>query len=258
MCGWRYLLLTTCCVLLLVRARMLAGCHGQIGVVGWITPTTGETSRDVGGVKFTPIIPSVKACLALLKKEHPKLDFIIGLSHSGACLCAAHQSMVAVGQCLHVEQSTLRAGMRQWATATSQHALDVAQAYILSFALSCLCVHMLPPPKGYEDDLMTADAVPGLDVIVGGHSHTFLYTPVTAGPIVARGPGIDASNCVAKVGCCSCWGGCCGLKCMCVFGASQAGSCGAVGICVKDAAACNWQPAVPLLLSAASCGDKVV
>jgi hypothetical protein len=41
--------------------------------------------------------------------------------------------------------------------------------------------------------------VEGLDVIVGGHSHTFLYTPVTAGPIVARGPGVNASNCVAKV-----------------------------------------------------------
>lgn len=67
----------------------------QIGVVGWITPTTGETSRDVGGVKFTPIIPSVKACLQLLKKDHPKLDYIVGLSHSGACLCAFHPLVVS-------------------------------------------------------------------------------------------------------------------------------------------------------------------
>lgn len=69
-----------------------------------------------------------------------------------------------------------------------------------------MCVHMLPA-AGYEDDLVTADAVPGLDVIVGGHSHTFLYTPVTAGPIVARGPGINASNCVPKVSCQAvcCW-----------------------------------------------------
>jgi 2',3'-cyclic-nucleotide 2'-phosphodiesterase (5'-nucleotidase family) len=58
----------------------------QIGVVGWITPTTGETSRDVGGVKFTPIVPSVKACLDILNKEQPNLDFVIGLSHSGV-LC---------------------------------------------------------------------------------------------------------------------------------------------------------------------------
>jgi len=58
-------------------------CLLQIGVIGWITPTTGETSRDVGGVKFTPIVPSVQACLSQLKQEQPDLDFIIGLSHSG-------------------------------------------------------------------------------------------------------------------------------------------------------------------------------
>jgi len=52
---------------------------------------------------------------------------------------------------------------------------------------------------GYEDDLVTASQVSGLDVIVGGHSHTFLYTPTTAGPVVARGPGVNASTCVAKV-----------------------------------------------------------
>lgn len=108
----------------------------KIGVIGWITPTTGETSRDVGGVKFTPIVPSVKACLSIMKKEQPDLDFIIGLSHSG-----------------------------------------------------------------YDEDLIAAREVEGVDVIVGGHSHTFLYTPVTAGPIVARGPGINASNCVAKGAC---------------------------------------------------------
>lgn len=54
-------------------------------------------------------------------------------------------------------------------------------------------------PAGYEDDLLTASQVSGLDVIVGGHSHTFLYTPTTAGPVVARGPGVNASTCVAKV-----------------------------------------------------------
>jgi 2',3'-cyclic-nucleotide 2'-phosphodiesterase (5'-nucleotidase family) len=56
----------------------------QIGVIGWITPTTGDTSKDVGGVKFTPTVPSVKACLDILNQEQPNLDFVIGLSHSGA------------------------------------------------------------------------------------------------------------------------------------------------------------------------------
>lgn len=55
----------------------------QIGIVGWITPSTGETAKDVGGLKFTPIAPSVKACLALLQQQHPDLDYVIGLSHSG-------------------------------------------------------------------------------------------------------------------------------------------------------------------------------
>ena len=30
---------------------------------------------------------------------------------------------------------------------------------------------------GYEQDLVLATAVSGVDVIVGGHSHTFVYTP---------------------------------------------------------------------------------
>lgn len=51
--------------------------------MGWITPTTGVTARDVGGVRFLPIVPSVTACLAELKQQHPDLDFVIGLSHSG-------------------------------------------------------------------------------------------------------------------------------------------------------------------------------
>jgi hypothetical protein len=58
----------------------------QIGVVGWITPTTGETSRDVGGVKFLPIVPSVRACLQELHAAHPGLHFVVGLSHSGELL----------------------------------------------------------------------------------------------------------------------------------------------------------------------------
>jgi hypothetical protein len=64
----------------------------------------------------------------------------------------------------------------------------------------CHILLICVPMPGYEDDMITAEQVPGLDVIVGGHSHTFLYTPITAGPIVARGAGVNASTCVEKVG----------------------------------------------------------
>eukprot|EP00878_Enallax_costatus_P025591 GHUV01027395.1.p1 GENE.GHUV01027395.1~~GHUV01027395.1.p1 ORF type:complete len:465 (+),score=71.79 GHUV01027395.1:551-1945(+) len=54
---------------------------------------------------------------------------------------------------------------------------------------------------GYELDLETARNVSGLDVIIGGHSHTFLYTPTAAGPVVTRKPGVNATNCASQAAC---------------------------------------------------------
>jgi len=53
---------------------------------------------------------------------------------------------------------------------------------------------------GYEPDLKLAGAVPGIDIIVGGHSHTFMggpefsemgLNPVTPYPTIVTGPGGD-------------------------------------------------------------------
>uniref|UniRef100_A0A383W8U0 5'-Nucleotidase C-terminal domain-containing protein n=1 Tax=Tetradesmus obliquus TaxID=3088 RepID=A0A383W8U0_TETOB len=54
---------------------------------------------------------------------------------------------------------------------------------------------------GYESDQDVATTVPGLDVIIGGHSHTFLYSPTTAGPLVTRQPGATPANCTSMAAC---------------------------------------------------------
>lgn len=56
----------------------------KIAVIGWITPETAYMSSAGDTVTFKPIVPSVKACIAQLRKEQKDVDLIIGLSHSGA------------------------------------------------------------------------------------------------------------------------------------------------------------------------------
>jgi hypothetical protein len=60
-----------------------AAAAAQIGVLGWLTPDTAVTSLSIGKTKFLPITASVTACLKELKKQHPDVNYIIGLSHGG-------------------------------------------------------------------------------------------------------------------------------------------------------------------------------
>lgn len=101
----------------------------KVAVVGWLTPDTAFTAANAVGVKFGRVGPSVKQCIADLKKEHPDVHMIIGLSHTG-----------------------------------------------------------------YEADLRTAKAVPDLDIIIGGHTHTFLYNK-PGGPIFDKTTGATPANC---------------------------------------------------------------
>lgn len=77
--------------------------------------------------------------------------------------------------------------------------------------LTDLCVldRRLPlqPSTGYEADLQAAKTLPDLDVIVGGHSHTFLYTPTAAGPIVTRKPGVNGAQRQEEKEACRCSAG---------------------------------------------------
>ena len=81
----------------------------QIGIIGYITTKTANTSRAGPNVEFLPEIPAVKSECQKLRRKGVKI--IIGLGHSG-----------------------------------------------------------------YQFDKLLAKEVPELDVIVGGHSHSYLYT----------------------------------------------------------------------------------
>ncbi|GBF87994.1 hypothetical protein Rsub_00706 [Raphidocelis subcapitata] len=108
----------------------------KVALIGWITPDTVFTAANVGNVTFSDPLPSVKACIAEVKKAHPDLHMIIGMSHTG-----------------------------------------------------------------YEEDLAMAAAVPDLDLIIGGHSHTFLNTPNTTGPVFDKTKGATAANCLKERAC---------------------------------------------------------
>lgn len=54
---------------------------------------------------------------------------------------------------------------------------------------------------GYDEDLELASVVPDLDLIIGGHSHTFLQTPNTTGPIFDKTSGATPANCLKQRAC---------------------------------------------------------
>jgi len=58
-----------------------------VAIVGWITPDTSFTAANAGSFGFDPVVPSVRKCITELKKEHPDVHMIIGLSHTGAGGC---------------------------------------------------------------------------------------------------------------------------------------------------------------------------
>lgn len=55
--------------------------------------------------------------------------------------------------------------------------------------------------SGYDVDLETAAAVPELDLIVGGHSHTFLANPGQAPITDPTVPGVTPENCASLQAC---------------------------------------------------------
>ncbi|KIY98255.1 hypothetical protein MNEG_9707 [Monoraphidium neglectum] len=55
----------------------------KVGVLGWLTPDTKYLQLNSGNVTFGDVIPSVRRCVADLKRAHTDLDLIIGMSHTG-------------------------------------------------------------------------------------------------------------------------------------------------------------------------------
>ena len=51
--------------------------------MGWLTPTTYFTAANLGKTKVAPVVPSLKQCIAELKKAEPDVHMIIGVSHDG-------------------------------------------------------------------------------------------------------------------------------------------------------------------------------
>ncbi|KIY99167.1 Protein 5NUC [Monoraphidium neglectum] len=108
----------------------------KVAAVGWLTPDASFTAANIGKVKVTPVNAAVKQCIADLKKAHPDVHLIIGMSHTG-----------------------------------------------------------------YHPDIETAKQVPDLDIIISGHSHTFLRTPSKVGPIFDKTVNATDETCLKKRAC---------------------------------------------------------
>ncbi|GBF87697.1 hypothetical protein Rsub_00408 [Raphidocelis subcapitata] len=108
----------------------------KVATLGWLSPDTSFLQLEAENITFNEVVPSVKKCIKELKAEHPDVDLIIGMSHTG-----------------------------------------------------------------YNYDLATAKAVPELDIILGGHSHSYLNNGNTTGPIFDMTKGANAEDCY-KLGAC--------------------------------------------------------
>jgi hypothetical protein len=142
--------------------------------------------------------------------QRRKADIIIGLSHAGKK--TQHGSVAANVVLFHVPAAvaasiecsdnrmvlSTRAELQQLSCSVQCDSLHLAAAVVHYRNASCqafvlICMKMLPNaprpllllccPAGYDSDLQVAAAVPELDLIIGGHSHTFLANSGSA-PIV--------------------------------------------------------------------------
>ncbi len=60
---------------------------------------------------------------------------------------------------------------------------------------------LCPPWAGYDDDLETAAALPELDLIVGGHTHTFLADANEVPLTSIADKNVNLTNCAAAGAC---------------------------------------------------------
>lgn len=172
----------------------------KVALLGWLTADTATTASNAGAVKFRDVDTSVKKCVADIKREVPDVHMIIGLSHNGegrsaagagrfgrrpttasrlgaSARCTPTRAPVPsqVGACNRRPAPALpHAPRRTWSLPHACVPAWWAHACASRLALQPAC---LTPPAhaslapGYLEDLVTAAAVPDLDIIIGGECH---------------------------------------------------------------------------------------
>jgi hypothetical protein len=55
----------------------------QVATLGWITPDTSFLQLQAENIIFGEVVPAVRRCIQELKAEHPDVDLVIGMSHTG-------------------------------------------------------------------------------------------------------------------------------------------------------------------------------
>ena len=220
-----------------LRAPMLGGCNvdaadepalrglikrwevkrvGQykIAILGWLTPDTPVIQLNTGKVKFAPVAPAVARCLEDLRREHPDVDYVIGLSHTGATRCgcarafcpAAHKALLRLVSSRLVSSSSASLRSVSPPARPNREENNNTRKRNRPFGLPLLDRAFVALFKknttGYQADLEAAKALPGLDLIIGAHTHTYLAPP-DAPPAVftAAARAAPAADCLARGAC---------------------------------------------------------